>query len=544
MERKVEGLRVQKQLELWRQKHAKGLSDVGNHLDTLGELNMRFLSDNFKELPSKNEGEYPNCLCCGDSLQACACSWEELLGAKPGSIARYLSLQGNPGMSVGLGCAMEALLESSSAKYHSALSIYWAHIVRVFALLKAREVTKFVALGGRLKPRQEMERRFPSLYLSIEETLQLLVVSNRNEKFEWDPKKARIYALSYGWHSKEHPDPTGITAKTVMEGLAGWAVSLEIRSVNKAEREEYLRLFLDERGGKREKREGEDDEESWMEHKFVRMSVNSLPEKVYRFPVYFQDYTSLHQWPRTPEEDTLFKKGLALLPCLYGNSDLDVIFLRCTEIPAEVEGVMNTTPYHKRGWTTFESRVASTKDEKFTAHFGPLVEGLIQCPLAPPAFQRLLQEKRPEEMSESNKEGFVVRFTNGLEDRPLVANLYRTFVLDTQVRLQKKINFWGRYKIATKKKGEMLGEYLSWFGKQSECEVECVDLEGLHLNDASLPPVAAGLRGLTKMWKLHLSFNRFGPSSLFVLEPLCQLKANEDDVKEEGEVYKRCNSPK
>uniref|UniRef100_A0A0G4HSZ6 Uncharacterized protein n=1 Tax=Chromera velia CCMP2878 TaxID=1169474 RepID=A0A0G4HSZ6_9ALVE len=116
----------------------------------------------------------------------------------------------------------------------------------------------------------------------------------------------------------------------------------------------------------------------------------------------------------------------------------------------------------------FKSRVAAVKDKKYIIHLGPLTGTLEQVPLSPPAFQRLLEEKRPEERTDGNKEGFVVRFTNGKEDRPLVANLYREFVLDTQVRGQKEIDMEGKYKIDTKKE-KMLEEYFAWLGEQPEC---------------------------------------------------------------------------
>uniref|UniRef100_A0A0G4I4Z5 Uncharacterized protein n=1 Tax=Chromera velia CCMP2878 TaxID=1169474 RepID=A0A0G4I4Z5_9ALVE len=344
-------------------------------------------------------------------------------------------------MEAGFGCAMDVLLETSRAKHHTELTVYWAHVVGIFALMKGPEVAKYVAMGATVKPRQEMERRFPGLYLSVEEVLQLMTEGDRRDRIE-PLKRARIYALSYSWHSAEHPDPTGSTAKTVMKGLEEKG-RLDSRSFVRAGREEGERLFSKERGGKRGKREGEEDEEFWMEKDFQRTSNNTLPKNTESFPVYFQDFTSLHQWlpvkGRTPEEDALFKQGLGLLSCNYGNTSEKVYFLRCTDVPAELEGVTNKTPYHKRGWTNFESRVAAVKDKSYTIHLAPLIGALELIPLTPPALERLMEEKRPEERSDDNREGFVVRFTNGKEDRPLVANLYRAFVLDTQVRGQKTI---------------------------------------------------------------------------------------------------------
>uniref|UniRef100_A0A0G4I5I6 Uncharacterized protein n=1 Tax=Chromera velia CCMP2878 TaxID=1169474 RepID=A0A0G4I5I6_9ALVE len=274
---------------------------------------------------------------------------------------------------------------------------------------------------------------------------------------------------------------------------------------------------------------------------FKRTTSNTLPEDTAGFPVYFQDFTCLHQRlpkkGRTPEKDALFKEGLRNLSANYGNSSSQVYFLRCTDVPAELEGVTNKTPYHKRGWTNFESRVGAVKNKRETTHLGPFTGTLEQIPLSPPAFQRLLEEKRPEERSEDNKEGFVVRFTNGKEDRPLVAKLYRDFVLDTQVRGQKEINMWNRSRIDTKEKGEMLGEYFAWMGKQPECQVVEVSLTVCFLNDDSLPPVAAGLRALSSLRKLDLRSNTFGLSSLSALTCLRQLKVGEQRIERRELIF-------
>uniref|UniRef100_A0A0G4HUT6 Uncharacterized protein n=1 Tax=Chromera velia CCMP2878 TaxID=1169474 RepID=A0A0G4HUT6_9ALVE len=428
-------------------------------------------------------------------------------------------------MEVGFGCAMDVLLETSRAKHHTELTVYWAHVLNIFALMKGPEVAKYVAMGGRLKPRQEMEKRFSGVYFSVEEVIHLMTEQDR---IDGGRGRARIYALSYSWHSAEHPDPTGSTAKTVMKGLEE-KESYSALSFVRAGREEGERLFSKERGGKQERREAwGEEEQKWMEKHLQRASTNTLPENTSGFPVYFQNFISLLQRlpdkGRTPEEDALFKQGLGLLSCGYGNTSGYVYFLRCTDVPAELEGVTNKTPYHKRGWTNFESRVAAVKHQNETIHLGPFTGTLEQVPLSPPGFQRLLEEKRPEERTEENKDGFVIRFTNGKEDRPLVANLYRTFVFDTQVRGQKLIGMWGRYTIDTKERGEILGEYFAGIGEQPECQVEEVHLGWCGLNDDSLPPIAAGLRALSSLRTLYLRDGGCGPSSLSALTCLHQLK--------------------
>uniref|UniRef100_A0A0G4EZV6 Uncharacterized protein n=1 Tax=Chromera velia CCMP2878 TaxID=1169474 RepID=A0A0G4EZV6_9ALVE len=398
--------------------------------------------------------------------------------------------------------------------------------------MKAPEIAKYVAMGGKLnprpRPRQEMERRFPSVYLSVEETVQLMT-TQKTKSFV--PARAQIYALSSSWHSVEHPDPTGSTAKAVIEGMGGWNPCAHEGG------KEGERLFWKEREGKREKREGEEDEEAWMEKFFKRTSSNALPEDTTDYPIYFQDFVSLHQQlhdkSRTPEQAALFEQGLSLLPCTYGSMSGVVYFLQYTHVPTEREGVTNKTPYHKRGWTHFESLVAAVKRKDHRIYLGPshpsepalTLELFEQVPLPPPAFQRLLEEKRPEEKTDENKEGYVIRFNNRKDDHALVANRYKDFMLDTQVRGRKKIDMSWK-STTTKEKWEMLGEYFSWIGEQPECAVEEVSLYGCALNEDSLPPVAAGLSALSSLRELELSRNNFGLSSLSALTCLRQVKVS------------------
>uniref|UniRef100_A0A0G4HKV4 Uncharacterized protein n=2 Tax=Chromera velia CCMP2878 TaxID=1169474 RepID=A0A0G4HKV4_9ALVE len=455
----------------------------------------------------------PKCGCCGQSVRVCAHAWEEMLGVGQGSITHYLEVKG---LVVGLGCGMEALLASAKARYYTDCSLYWAHVTEILGLLKAPEVAKYVGMGGRMKPRQETERRFASICLSKEEALQELV---KAKAF-----RANIYALSYSRHAKEHPDPTGTTASRVVEGLS--------RSVCgdwvKGPFEEGRSLFSKRRGGKRERRKGEDDAETWMEETFRRQNAVILPETTTGYPLMFQDFSSLPQWPRTDEEDALFKKGLSLLACLYGNASENVYFLRCTEVPADLQEVTNKTPYHERGWTNFESRVSSVKQQTSIVQLGPLPQNWVQIPLSPPGFHLLLMEKKKsawEPQEESGQDDlFTVKFTNGRTDRQLVSELYRSFVLDTQVRGQRTINMYEKYKIDTREKGEMVGEYFRWIGEQPECEIESVSLWNCHLTNASLPPLASGLCALSKLRDLKLWGNKFGPSSLSALSSLSQLK--------------------
>eukprot|EP00386_Alphamonas_edax_P012580 GDKI01039204.1.p1 GENE.GDKI01039204.1~~GDKI01039204.1.p1 ORF type:complete len:724 (+),score=226.29 GDKI01039204.1:144-2315(+) len=103
-------------------------------------------------------------------------------------------------------------------------------------------------------------------------------------------------AVSYPWLSVEHPDPDGHHLDRV------------VAYVRKYTEQPYSRLFG-----------------------------------------VFWDYMSLHQKPRTADEDVLFKKALGCMEIWYGHKNIDA--LRVTEVP---EG---TVPYDQRGWCTFETQV-------------------------------------------------------------------------------------------------------------------------------------------------------------------------------------------
>uniref|UniRef100_A0A0G4HEF7 Uncharacterized protein n=1 Tax=Chromera velia CCMP2878 TaxID=1169474 RepID=A0A0G4HEF7_9ALVE len=517
----------------WTEAREAGLVRACKLWDSMEAEEVKKAYMRFRPFPAAGKaGKSVVCECCGLSVRACSLKWAEFLSVEVESIEHYFRFR-EKGVDMGLGCAMDSLLHTGHAKYQTDLSVYWAHITKVIVLLKMEEVAKYVAMGGRLKARQEMENRFPCMYLSAEEALELLV---KKDDFNFPLntyERANVFALSYSWHAREHPDPTGTTAETVVQGLRetkNWWLS-KCRKFLTAGWEEGEKLLKRERGGKREKKEGEEDEESWMEKHFKKQSNEeesvSLPYSTWGFPLLFQDFPSLPQRPRTPEEDICFSKGLSLLSCLYGNTSFQVYFLRCTEIPSDLEEVTNRTPYDERGWTNFESRVSSVKHKDYILQVGPLSQTLVQIPLSPPAFQKKLDDKRREEESESNPEGFVVRFTNGRTDRELVSELYKRFILDTQVSCQRVISMWGKYEIDTLEKGEMLGDYFRWIGEQPQCEVEEVCLWGCSLNALSLPPLAAGLCALSTLRELDLgSFGgaEFGPSSLEALSSLQQLK--------------------
>lgn len=137
----------------------------------------------------------------------------------------------------------------------------------------------------------------------------------------------------------------------------------------------------------------------------------------------FIDYLSLHQLPRQPQEEALFRKALASMDVIYGHYYISVL-------------VMHGLPLHvrpraaQRGWPLFEVSVAClmTKhlnsriwkfDDAFVPTDGEDLELFnVDCryfsekpaPVTPHDFERLLEERV---------------FTNGRTDRDVVQALYK-----------------------------------------------------------------------------------------------------------------------
>uniref|UniRef100_A0A0G4F0I9 Uncharacterized protein n=1 Tax=Chromera velia CCMP2878 TaxID=1169474 RepID=A0A0G4F0I9_9ALVE len=199
-------------LQKERQTHAEGRARVREYWENLHVNDFRCAYKIFRELPGEGE-ECPDCRCCSQSVRAYSHRWEGVLKMNTDAIKHNFEFE--RGKVVRFEYAIDVLLETSRVKHHTELTLYWAHVVNIFALIK------YVAMGERVKPRQEMERRFPSIYFSVEEVVQLMTDRGRG---------GRIYVLSYSWHSAEHPNPTGSTAKTVMEGLKKKASDKETKS--------------------------------------------------------------------------------------------------------------------------------------------------------------------------------------------------------------------------------------------------------------------------------------------------------------------------
>ena len=149
-----------------------------------------------------------------------------------------------------------------------------------------------------------------------------------------------------------------------------------------------------------------------------------------RFGV-FVDWLSLHQKPRSEEQDSKFKMALGALDRIYSHPH--TIVIRCTKLPAgypsgyDLPKDANVAEYYDRGWTYTESAWSNlVKTRAQNLDLGALdgterpllslvqsvcTKGLRQIPLLPNQFDAALAK---------------LRFTNGNEDKPLCSQLYRS----------------------------------------------------------------------------------------------------------------------
>uniref|UniRef100_A0A0G4HD60 Uncharacterized protein n=1 Tax=Chromera velia CCMP2878 TaxID=1169474 RepID=A0A0G4HD60_9ALVE len=122
----------------------------------------------------------------------------------------------------------------------------------------------------------------------------------------------RVVCLSFGWLSKDHPDPDRF----------------------------HLRLLVEEIG------------KQW----WGSSGWGNDPSRVF----VFWDFMSLFQKPRSAEEEVLFRKALLQLDLLY--SSVHTRVFRSTGVPSDSA---NPIPYAERGWPTFETAVTSFKPSRF-----------------------------------------------------------------------------------------------------------------------------------------------------------------------------------
>lgn len=140
-------------------------------------------------------------------------------------------------------------------------------------------------------------------------------------------RQGKVFVLSYGWLTPEHPDPHALVLDRV-------------------------RRFL---------------ESSW-----------ARPYSPLTFGL-FWDFTSLPQWERTPEEDAVFQSGLKCMGNLYG-SLWHTVVLQLLQLPEAPPGCgvdYNTRPYSSRGWCNFEAGAARIAAHNRAGGMGDVLPKLI-----------------------------------------------------------------------------------------------------------------------------------------------------------------------
>lgn len=194
-----------------------------------------------------------------------------------------------------------------------------------------------------------------------------------------------VIVLSYMWQSIEHPDPDGCTLRLLQRAL---------------------RLYKNGETISRDDRLG-----------------------------IFWDFCSLHQNPRTPEEENLFREGLEGISYLYMHPDS--VVMQISKFPSAVspEARKNAVAYMKRGWPFTEFCWASVVKEGWTDNpklldLSRLDESRVEtfqdfvaaCGMK--IGQKPLVPERFDEMADT------LSFTNGKDDRLLVKRLYRQSFID------------------------------------------------------------------------------------------------------------------
>jgi hypothetical protein len=224
-------------------------------------------------------------------------------------------------------------------------------------------------------------------------------------------------------------------------------------------------------------------------------SAHNSPEGPQQRWAVFLDYLSLHQKPRTPREDMLFKKGLEGLGTLYGHMFTRVF--RLTGLPlsypegydlGETAGDAGSIVrrYSDRGWCTTETAWCRlTKSgrkcldlSRYSGRFHrfeELLDELVPAQERPAPLLPLQFEDSIEKTS----------FTCGKEDKPLVLMLY-------------KAEFQKRFAIAR----ELVYHNLGWTDEHIEQLAEVFRYQG----------------GLPKLRELELDGNKITARGFAILE--------------------------
>ena len=220
-----------------------------------------------------------------------------------------------------------------------------------------------------LPRRQDMERLYPEAYISIKDLYSL----PSNEFTGALP----IGAVSHAWLTPEHPDPFG-------EQLLALAAA-----IRKAQAGELRRQ-----------------QPGWHAIPSVKPLL-SLPA---RFALFY-DWTSLHQKPRSADEQAAFSEALSYMQLWYVHQKVFALLL--TELPPRWASVLG---YDARGWPTTE-RAWTMLSKPNSDRCWPMIlevgSDSGEMPRSPPQHPNRLANILD-----------TKRFTSPKADKPLVIKLY------------------------------------------------------------------------------------------------------------------------
>jgi len=284
----------------------------------------------------------------------------------------------------------------------------------------------------------------------------------------------RIAVLSYGWLTKQHPDPNGHHMRRVRKCLQRlrewqpWASNVE-------------GVFWD----------------------FAALPQNGIDGS-----------------EKTDEEEVVLKAGLGAINVLYAS--LRTFVLQLTAVPMSVEAparfLVNHTPYELRGWCHFEAIISSVlKDTFFMFDLGKVDAALLDDntdahAVFTDATGTRLPPATPEDLEQALQK---LNFTSGA-DRGMVVKKYAVFFADaastaTELCFDNRADSsgWGDFEI------QQLSRALQAF---TACKV--LSLSGHSISDQALELITEALSRMPQLEKLFLTgpLNTFGASSVELLQ--------------------------
>lgn len=228
-----------------------------------------------------NENSRAPCCCSDDKIV----SWDAR-APEPHALAAALSLAENLGPD---GVDRGKSARHIDSRYHGLDSLRQSLSNREIALVRGDFVEQCWRGGHTLPKRQDLH---PDAFWDMEHLF--AAMEDRTKP------QPRLLALSYGWLTKDHPDPEGF----------------------------HLRIYA-----------------PLLRHfaRHCRVNVEDL--------AIFIDWCSLHQAPRSPLEAAAYNRALHHVDAWYAHERTSVWLL--TRMPDK-----NQPPYTSRGWTRFERAVA------------------------------------------------------------------------------------------------------------------------------------------------------------------------------------------